>query len=284
MEPKPTSAAGYEPAAAQAASAATLYIATKLGDLRDEIVIVGGLVPNLLIPPGTLPAERPPHVGTLDVDLGIAIGILNSQRYRELCERLRSAGFRPDVNAAGRPTNQRWRIAIGARPVTVDFLIPATSANDPGGALLNLEAGFAAIITPGLELAFADKRLVTITGETLLHERASREVWVCEAGAFTVLKALAFQGRGENKDAYDLIYVLQNYGVRIDDIFRRLQPLLSNPFVERAIQILDNDFAEIDRAGPMRVAAFLGEPQDETIRADAAGVARALVQRCRTPS
>jgi hypothetical protein len=142
------------------------------------------------------------------------------QRYHDLCERLRNAGFEPDVNEAGQPTNQRWRIQSANQNVTVDFLIQPTLEDDKGGRLRNLEEGFAAIITPGLELAFADKRLITLDGGTLYREKATREVWVCEAGAFTVLKALAFRGRGENKDAYDLIYMLQNYGRGIGDIFQ----------------------------------------------------------------
>jgi hypothetical protein len=205
MERKPIVASGYSPAAFQAVRAASLYLATKLGDLRDDFVIVGGLVPSLLIPQAELSGDRPRHVGTMDVDLGLAIAILEEQRYHELCGRLQNAGFEPDTNDAGRTTNQRWRIDSEGRTVTVDFLIPATVESDRGGSLRNLEEGFAAIITPGLELAFQDRRLVTLDGESLHRERASREVWVCEAGAFTVLKALAFDGRGENKDAYDLI-------------------------------------------------------------------------------
>ena len=50
MERKPTVAAGYSPAAVQLVQAASLYIATKLGDLRDDFVIVGGLVPSLIVP------------------------------------------------------------------------------------------------------------------------------------------------------------------------------------------------------------------------------------------
>ncbi len=259
MERKPTVAAGYTPAAAQVVRAASLYLATKLGDLRDELVIVGGLVPSLLVPQTDSPTGRPLHVGTMDVDLGLAIAILDEQRYRELCERLRDAGLQPDQNEAGRPTNQRWRIESDSHPVTVDFLIPATREGDRGGALRNLEAGFAAIITPGLELAFEDRRLIALSGETLHHEQATREVWVCEAGAFTVLKALAFEGRGENKDAYDLLYVLQNYGEGIGAVFLRLKPLLQNPTAEHALHVLERDFAGVDSVGTKRFAEFLGE-------------------------
>jgi hypothetical protein len=248
MKSKPTVATGYSPAAVQLVKRASLYIATKLGDLRDDVVIVGGLVPCLIVPQSQLPSGKSPHIGTMDVDLGLAVAILDQQRYHELCERLRSAGFEPDVNEAGKPTKQRWRIESEDQDVTVDFLIPPTLQTDQGGRLRNLEEGFAAIITPGLDLAFADKRLITLDGETLHHEHATREVWVCEAGAFTVLKALAFRSRGENKDAYDLIYMLQNYGSGIDDVFRRLQPLLTNPSAQQALTILENEF-ELMRPG-----------------------------------
>ena len=283
MESKPTVAAGYSPAAVQLVQAASLYLATKLGDLRDDLAIVGGLVPSLIVPQSELPADRL-HVGTMDVDLGLAIALLDERRYRELCERLRNAGFQPDTNEAGRPTNQRWRIESEGRTVTVDFLIPATSESDRGGSLRNLDEGFAAIITPGLELAFQDRRLVTMAGTTLHREQASRDVWVCEAGAFTVLKALAFEGRGENKDAYDLIYTLQNYGSGFADVFERLKPLLNSPSAQEALAILERDFTGVDSVGPLRVAEFLGNRQDEAIRADAAGAVRSLLSLCQKDS
>jgi predicted nucleotidyltransferase len=278
---KPATASGYSGAAGQLAQAASLYLATKPGDLQDEIVIVGGLVPSLIVPQSEAPGGRPLHVGTMDVDLGLAIAVLDRQRYHELAVRLRAAGFEPDSNEAGRPTSQRWRIELASRRATVDFLIPATLAEDRGGALRNFEEGFAAVITPGLELAFDDRRLVPLSGETLSGERARRDVWVCEAGAFIVLKALAFDGRGENKDAYDLVYVLQNYGSSLRDVFQRLQPLLASPAARRALAILERDFASLDSVGPRRVAEFLGDREDGVIRADAAGAARSLLRMCR---
>jgi predicted nucleotidyltransferase len=105
-------------------------------------------------------------------------------------------------------------------------------------------------------------------------------VWVCEAGAFTVLKALAFQGGGENKDAYDLVYMLQNYGSGIDDVFQHLQPQLQNPNTQLPIQVMERDFTGVDSVGTVRVAEFLGNGQDETIRADAAGAVRSLLRLC----
>lgn len=107
---------------------------------------------------------------------------------------------------------------------------------------------------------------------------------VCESGAFIVLKALAFRGCGENKDAYDLVYMLQNYGSIIDDVYQRIQPLLANAFAQQALGILESDFSQSDQAGTMRVAEFLGDAQDDTIRADAAGAVRSLLKLCRKPA
>ena len=256
MAHRPTSATDYVPESVELVRATALYIATKLGDLLDEIVIVGGLVPSLIVPQTGPTAAPSLHVGTMDVDLGLAIGLLDGQRYQELSVRLRSAGFTPDVNESGAPTNQRWGIQVGMRTITVDFLIPATTDTDQGGRLRNLEKDFAAIITPGLELAFVDRQRITLDGQTVAGDRTARDVWVCGAGALVVLKALAFDGRAENKDAYDLVYVLQNFGDSVVDVFGRLRPILENASAQRAIAILQRDFSEAELIGPGCVADF----------------------------
>jgi hypothetical protein len=41
----------------------------------DELVVVGGLVPSLLIDQEKLPENVTAHVGTLDLDLGLAFAL-----------------------------------------------------------------------------------------------------------------------------------------------------------------------------------------------------------------
>ncbi|MEZ4251258.1 MAG: hypothetical protein R3B99_23845 [Polyangiales bacterium] len=91
-------------------------------------MIVGGLVPSLLIPP---PEDDDPHVGTLDLDVGLSLALFNDEQYRALSERLRGAGFAMDETEDGKRTRQRW-VAEGG--VTVDFLIPP-SRGSTGGKL-----------------------------------------------------------------------------------------------------------------------------------------------------
>ncbi len=279
MTRKPTTAEGYRPESVERAYATSLYVATKLGDLLDDMVIIGGLVPTLIIPQGEFSENRSIHVGTMDVDLGLAIAVLNEERYHEIRERLRNAEFEPGKNDEGNVTSQTWEVDANGNRVTVDFLIPPTMPGDKGGQLRNLERDFAAIITPGLELSFRDRQQITLSGTTIRGEQAERTVGVCGAGAFTILKALSFAGRGENKDAYDLIYVLQNYGEGVAEIAERIRPLLDDENAQRAIKILKSDFTSADGAGPILHATFLGDPNDEIVCADAAGSVRDLLSK-----
>jgi hypothetical protein len=279
MASKPPSAAEYKREYVALVRSTCLYVATKLGDLMDDLVIVGGLVPSLLIDPGKLPQGAAAHVGTRDLDVGLALGLLDQGRYSTLAERLRGAGFRTDTNEGGNTTRQRWRIS-GTGTVTVDFLIQPSLSSDRGGRLRDLEHDFAAIIVPGLKLAFLDRERVTLEGPTLFGEKARREVWACGAGAFVVLKALAFNGRGANKDAYDLYYVMRNYGRGVHDVAAKLSPLLADPDARNALDILRNDFVDPEGLGPRRVAEFMTGGRDSDIQADVSGFVGRFLDRC----
>jgi hypothetical protein len=250
-----------------------LYVATVLGDLMDDLVVVGGLVPTLLIDPQPSDVHREAHVGTMDLDVGLALALLDAGRYRTLSERLRESGFEPDRNPDNRVTRQRW-VVTGHGAVTLDFLIPPSSDSDVGGTLRDIERDFAAIITPGLALAFQDRKRIRLGGRTVRGENAAREVWVCGAGAFVVLKALAFRGRGENKDAYDLYYVVRNYGAGIEDVAARLRLLTGDAHAERALAVLREDFLDPDGVGPRRVAEFLVRGPGPDLQPDVVGFAQ----------
>lgn len=183
MADKPKRASEYKSEQVELVKATCLYAATKLGDMMDDLVIVGGLVPSLLIDQATLPADVALHVGTMDLDVGLQIALLNEGRYRQLTERLRDAGFTMDKNDAGNPTRQRWAITSGST-VTVDFLIQPSREGDKGGKLRDIEPDFAAIIAPGLRCAFRDHEQVTLKGKTLFGEKATRDIWVSGAGAY----------------------------------------------------------------------------------------------------
>jgi len=274
LSDKPNHASGYDRNRTAIIRRACLEVATRLNDFKDDLCIIGGLVPSLLIDIANLPPDATAHVGTNDLDLGLSLAIFDGEKYEEVAKRLRQAGFHPDVNESGNPTSQRWRLPEG---VLVDFLIEPSSVLDKGGKLRNLESDFAAVITPGLHLAFRDFEEIKVQGETLTGGKAERTVRVCGPGAFVVLKSLAFQSRAENKDAYDLWYVLKNR----DDAIGRLKNLASDPITQAALDVLARDFTDADSVGPVRAAKFLDEQGDENLQADFAGLVRDLLKAIR---
>ncbi len=273
--------ASYTPELLQLVRQTCLYVFTKLGDLTNELVVVGGLVPSLIIAQEPPPEGDEKHLGTRDLDLGFALALFEEERYHLVAERLREAGFQPDVNPEGNKTLQRW-IAKSMPGATIDFLIPQSAAMEDGGTIKHLEADLAAVVTPGLELAFEDRMRVALSGTTPLGESAQRDVWVCGPGAYVVLKALAFRSRGQDKDAYDLFYVVRNFGGGIADVAAHLTPLIGRPHAAEAIAVLKQDFTEPDGIGPARVARFLYSEPNPATQTDVAGFVRQLLSLCQT--
>lgn len=244
-----------------------LHVATILGDLTDEIVIVGGLVPYLIV---DQERAREPHVGTRDLDLGLSLAVLDHQRYREISKRLRDRGFEPSLNEKGNLRRQTWKLRDQA--IQIDFLIPPVSADAVPGRLQDLEKDFAAIVNASLPLAFADALTIPLEGTTPAGERARRDVRVAGPAAFVALKAHSFRDRGANKDVYDLVYVLLNYGDVVADVAKRFELIADAPLANAALTILAQDFETADHVGAVRHAAFLGDADSADRRQDATGV------------
>lgn len=282
-EEKPQTAAGYSREETEQVEAACLTIATILGDLMNDICIVGGLVPSMLIDRGSEADEnsRAPHCGTTDLDVGLSAVLMDDERYAEISRRLREAGFGNDETKAGRPTRQRWR--LGELKVTIDFLIAPLSGDKQGGDLQDLESDFAAMVAPGLQLIFDERISIELDGDDLHGDRATREVSICGPGVFTILKAHAFHRRGLGKDTYDLVYVLVRWPDGIEDVAKRLvahhatEPVT----VDQALEFLAEDFATIGHLGPRRAARFEAGDDDEALAADARGIVDDLLGACR---
>ncbi len=170
---EPRHRSGYSREETEQVEAACLTVAVTLGALMDRLCIVGGLVPSLLIDRelGPEPETGAGHPGTTDLDVGLAIALLDDEQYAEIGERLRREGFGPDHNEQGNPTPQRWK--LGDLDVTIDFLLPPIPGAERGGSIQPLEGDFAALIAPGLQLASDERLEIEIAGHTLNPE-ASR--------------------------------------------------------------------------------------------------------------
>lgn len=274
---KPTNAAGYTPDMLELMRSTCLYLATVLGDLMNDIAIVGGLVPSLILP--DIPPGDPygPHVGTSDVDLALSLALLDEERYKAVSERLRRAGFEPDENDEGNKTRHRWRIKHHTGTATVEFLIEPSQGTQPG-RVQNLEKDIAAIAMRGMHLAFEDYKLVPLAGKNLKGDTVERTVKVCGPGAFVILKALAIQNRSEDKDPYDLFMVLRHFEEGPGSVAQRLTSLRTDPDVVYALGVLASNFDKDTDAGPAGVARFLDLADNADLKQDVLGTVQEFLR------
>lgn len=258
-------------------------LVTLLGDLgpwRERVYLVGGLAPKYIV--GELPAGVPPHIGTTDVDLVIelALGDDTPETYRTLETNLKRAGFQSQ-------SSFRWTRLVDEISVQVEFLCE-TSEVEPGRIFKprgeSLGSGLGAFNVRGAQLAATDFTEHPVEAERLDGGGLSTvAVRVCGLLSYVVLKILAFQDRHDNKDAYDLVFCLLNFGDGPRSAGREgaHSPVADHPQVAEAMHLLAERFVDVDHDGPIAYSAFLADPADrdgaDRLRREAVASVRAFL-------
>ncbi len=262
-------------------------LVTLLGDLgpwRERVFLVGGLAPRYIV--GALPEGVPAHIGTTDVDLviGLALGDDTPETYRTLETNLKRAGLSAE-------NSFRWTRLVDGISVQVEFLcetdeVEAGRIFKPRGE--SLGSGLGAFNVRGAQLAASDFTEHEVEAVRLDDGGLSTvTVQVCGLLPYVVLKTLAFQDRHDNKDAYDLVFCLLNFGDGPESagIAAAGSPVISHPQVDDALALLGERFADADRDGPASYAAFLALPDDAEsaarLRREAVAVVRGFLDSLR---
>lgn len=256
----------YTPETYERVRQALLHVSTVLGEWMEQVTLIGGIVPSLLVPLSSLPKSTEAHPGTADLDLGLKLSVLTEEGYATIADLLRQAGYRPVEKEEDRIRRQTWRTDPALGPiVTIDFLIPRSPRHLAGTRLQNLEPDFAALIVDGLQLVERDRRKIALSGRTIRGERTERSIWVCGPASFVVLKARAIHLREKPKDAFDLHYLLMNVEGGVDAVAETLRSILEDKDAVESIEFLRQAYRTIDSIGPSRAAFFLyGERDPDT--------------------
>jgi predicted nucleotidyltransferase len=253
-------------------------LVTLLGDIgpwNQRVYLVGGLAPRYII--GSLPEGARPHVGTTDVDLviGLAVGDESLEAYRTLENNLKKGEFTAE-------NSFRWKRTVEEVKVTVEFLCE-TDKVEPGRIYKPKEgvgSGLGAFNVRGAQLVTRDYLDCAIEAERLNNGGRSRvNVRVANLLSYAVLKILAFQDRHENKDSYDVVYCLLNFGDGPDHAGRQAaqSAIRHDVQVRDALQLLAERFESADSDGPHAYAAFLDDgdvEQAARLRQEAVAVVR----------
>jgi hypothetical protein len=288
---KPKHQGGYAAMHADFCERTLVTLLRGLGPWKAGVYLTGGLAPRYLIPARPdADHAAPPHAGTTDVDLVLDLLLLATvEAYRRLEQNLKALGLERGTNDEGRAQHFSWRKPVGGGvTVVVDLLCDAADPAE-GGQVAELpgERRLSALKIPGAHLVTRDYVEVEITAP-LLDERgvATEVVRVANVVPFVVLKALAYEDRFEEKDAYDLVYCLTYYGdgpaAVAAQFVDRLRRWPDEPLLRRALAILRDRFATDERTagarkdGPISYARFLADPGrrglDARHRQDAAAV------------
>jgi hypothetical protein len=259
-----TSRRDYAAEAVAAARSALVELVQLLGEFRDQLVVVGGWVPVLL-----LAGAREAHVGTLDIDLAVDFQRLPEASYTTLLRALTRRGYRQDDRQPFRffrdvPVTGRAPIVV-----EVDLLAGEYGGTGPGHRTQPAQ-DTRARKARGCDLVFADPRIVTVEGDLPGGGRLTVPCRVAAIVPWLVMKGMALADRLKEKDAYDVSYCVRAYPCGPVGLAEEFRPHLGHSLVREGLGKIRAAFLSPDHAGPRWVAAFLDVTEAE---------ARAILQR-----
>jgi hypothetical protein len=241
----------YKPEDTERAEAALLTVWAVLQDFRDELVLVGGLVPRYIC----RPAREELQPVTMDVDVGVALG-LSSGIYDTTTTRLGGAGFEWK--------EKRFQKQVGKTVLYLDLLTDRPEKDSPETAMVD-DVPVSAVY--GVQRALENFREVDITGRDLYTARVTQRVKICEVGPFACLKLQAYGSRHQSKDVFDFVRAVRDYDCGGPEEAVRLfhAECGRNLAYDVAMQVLTDHFDGPESKGPAQYADFcVGGIQPET--------------------
>jgi hypothetical protein len=257
MNPEPRHQSEYDSRQTKAAHRVLIDVAQALAAFQDCLVLVGGWVPYLL-----LPEAHEAHVGSIDVDLALDAKKLYDGRYAELLNVLLATrryrfGEKPfqlvtDVD-----------LEDGDKPVLVEveFLAPKEvklRKNNP-----KLLQGFRVLQADACSTAFREPVRIPLEGRDIQGAKNRVHVPVASLPDFLVMKAHALGNRDKPKDAYDIIFCLDNFPEGMQIVAAAWKKRGKDTEVKRTIEILREKFRSVEDFGPMRYVEFFDSPDVE---------------------
>jgi hypothetical protein len=225
-------------------------------------------VPSLLVldPPGAR------HLGTTDIDLCLSVALIegDTAQYERIERSLLGAGFQPSDQSF------RWKQS-GRLGLVVEFFCPAGASRTAGQlfrpkkadnptAKHNMGGTLSALAIDAGSLISADT--VTVRREVTLPDHGGRmtaDFTVCGLVGFLAAKTAALYGRSKNKDAYDIVWIIENWPGGPAAAAQTIvsSPLYGTPDVTHAMDRLFDAFSAPDRFGPSSYATFLTDPETD---------------------
>ena len=235
----------------KACKAVLLEIVHLLGEIKDEMVIIGGWTPTFL-----LPQSDDPHIGSLDIDVALDFSKIPDDTYQTILKAFLKRGYTQDKE---QPFRFFRKVTIeGKEPVIVEVDLMAGEYGGTGkGHRTQKIQDIRARKARGCDLAFGSSITVTLEGE--LPDGGKDKVSFKVAGIvpFIVMKGMAMYERMKEKDAYDIYYCVEHYPGGAEGLASEFRPHLKNKLIIEGLEKIRSKFASVEHIGPKWVADFL---------------------------
>lgn len=250
MNPEPRYEGDYSNRQVEAARRVLVDVGQVLASFGDAIVVVGGWVPDLL-----LPAAASAHIGSIDVDLALDAAKLADGRYADLLKLLLDTG-RYEKGDKDFQLVSSVDLADGDLPVRVEVEFLASGdvvlrKNHP-----KLVEGFRVLQFPAFAAAFTSPVSIDFSGPMISGASNTVHLRVASLPDFLVMKAHAIDGRDKPKDVYDLCYCLDEFPNAIEVVAAAWKARQDDSLVAGAVVILKEKFQSVDHYGPKQLATF----------------------------
>lgn len=238
----------YTEEVVEAARSVLLELIRLLGEYSEHIVVVGGWVPQLI-----LPQDSAKHIGSIDVDLALDHRTIPDIGYKTIHELLSNRGYEQ-----GKQPFIFYRsvdVRGNAVKVEIDFL-----AGEYAGTGRSHRTQQVQDIRPrkarGADLAFDNPEKIIITGILPGAGKDTVEVKVASIPTFIIMKGMALGNRLKEKDAWDIYYCLRHYPGGLKELVVKMQDWVQNELAQESLSIISEKFSSPENVGPVHVANF----------------------------
>jgi hypothetical protein len=234
-----------------ACKAVLLELVHLFGEIKDEMVIIGGWTPTFI-----LPQSDDPHVGSLDIDVALDFSKIPDDTYQTILKAFLKRGYTQNKE---QPFRFFRKVKIeGAEPINVEVDLMAGEYGGTGkGHRTQKIQDVRARKARGCDLAFDAAVTVTLDGNLPDGGRDTASFKVAGIVPFLIMKGMAIYERMKEKDAYDIYYCVEHFPNGVEGLAAEFKTFLKNKLVIEGLGKIKNKFASVEHIGPKWVADFL---------------------------
>lgn len=224
-----------------------LELMTILGEFRENIVIIGGNIPPLL-----LPEVKQKYPGTLDIDVALDFKNIDDNTYKAIVELLKGRGYYQ------KDESQPYQYYRDVGEVTIEIDLLAGEYGGTGKSRRHQKVQDArARKARGCDLVFDSYAEVELKGKLPSGAENKVKVKVANIGPFLVTKGMALWTRMKEKDAFDIYFCIKNFPGGIEVLTEKIKPIVKNKIAREGLGKIKAKFDTVNSVGPNFVADFL---------------------------